>query len=49
MKVSEDFEPISQSFTEDNHAELLEWITLDSSKKFYPDFLEQNYYNRNLE
>ena len=38
MKVPEDFEPISQSFTEDNHAEFLEWITLDSSKKFYPDF-----------
>lgn len=38
MKLPKDFELISQSFTEDNHVEFLEWITLVSSKKFYPDF-----------
>lgn len=40
MKVPEDFEPISQIFIEDNHAEFLEWKTLDSSKKFYPEFFK---------
>lgn len=38
MKVPENFEPISQSFTEDDHAEFLEWITPDSSIKYYPEF-----------
>ena len=38
MKVPENFEPISQSFTEDGHAEFLKWITLDSSIKYYPEF-----------
>lgn len=37
-EVLENFEPISQSFTEDGHAEFLKWITLDSSIKYYPEF-----------
>ena len=38
MKVPEDFEPVSQSFTEDDHVEFLHWITPDSSVKYYPEF-----------
>ena len=38
MKVPDNFEPISQSFTEDDHAEFLKWITPDSSVKYYPEF-----------
>lgn len=38
MKVPENFEPISQSFKEDDHAEFLQWITPDSPIKYYPEF-----------
>ena len=38
MKVPEDFEPVSQSFTEDDHKEFLRWITPDEDIKFYPEF-----------
>lgn len=38
MKVPENFEPICQSFTEDNKKERLSWIDIDSDKLFYPEF-----------
>lgn len=38
MKTPEDFEPVNGSFTEDNNKEFLEWISLDTDKKYYPDF-----------
>ena len=38
MKVPEDFEPVSNSFTEDNHKEFLRWIAPDDLMRYYPDF-----------
>ena len=38
MKVPENFEPVSQSFTEDDHKEFLRWITPDEEIKYYPEF-----------
>lgn len=38
MKVSSDFAPISESFTEDNSKEHLWWVTLDEDIKMYPEF-----------
>lgn len=38
MKVPEDFEPVSGSFTEDGHAERLLWISPDEDVKYYPSF-----------
>lgn len=38
MKVPENFIPVSQSFTEDEHREYLHWIKPDASIKYYPEF-----------
>lgn len=38
MKVAEDFEPVSHSFTEDEHEEFLRWIAPDDPVKYYPEF-----------
>ena len=38
MKVPDDFEPVSNSFTEDGNKEYLKWITVDEPQKFYPEF-----------
>ena len=38
MKVSDDFAPISESFTEDNIKESLKWVSPDEDIKMYPEF-----------
>ena len=38
MKVPNDFEPISDSFTEDNCKEFLRWVCLDENIIMYPTF-----------
>lgn len=38
MKVPHDFEPISESFTEDNSKEHLRWVSLDENIVMYPQF-----------
>lgn len=38
MKVPEDFEPVSKEFSEAGHKEKLEWIDIDGSRKYYPEF-----------
>ena len=38
MKVSDDFAPISESFTEDNIKESLKWVSPDEDVKMYPEF-----------
>ena len=38
MKVPEDFEPVSESFTEDGNPEFLKWITADETQTYYPEF-----------
>ena len=38
MDVPEDFEPVCESFTEDDSRERLCWIELDDERKFYPEF-----------
>ncbi len=38
MKVPDDFAPISESFTEDNSKEYLNWVSLDEDIKMYPEF-----------
>ena len=38
MKVPHEFSPISNSFTEDNAKEYLEWVSPDDSRRIYPDF-----------
>ena len=38
MKVPEDFEPVSESFTEDGNPEYLKWITADETQTYYPEF-----------
>ena len=38
MKVPNDFEPISDSFTEDNCKEFLRWVSLDENIIMYPTF-----------
>ena len=40
MKVPENFEPKNQTFTEDDHKEYLQWISLDSTVKYYPEFFK---------
>ena len=40
MKVPTDFEPISDSFTEDNCKEFLQWVSLDEDIKMYPTFFK---------
>lgn len=36
MKVPDAFEPVSNSFTEDNSSEYLCWVAPDTEKKIYP-------------
>ena len=38
MNVPSDFDPVSNSFTEDNSKEFLRWISLDEDVKMYPEF-----------
>ena len=38
MKTPEDFDPVCESYTEDNRREFLEWVSTDTSKKIYPAF-----------
>lgn len=38
MKVPENFEPVCDSFTEDEAKEHLVWVTADHPKKYYPEF-----------
>lgn len=38
MKVPKHFEPVSQSFTEDDHEEYLRWISTDTEVQYYPSF-----------
>ena len=45
MKVPTDFEPISDSFTEDNCKEFLEWVSLDENIKMYPTFFKTELMN----
>lgn len=40
MKVPNDFAPISNSFTEDNCKEFLEWVSPDEGIKMYPTFFK---------
>lgn len=45
MKVPNDFLPESNSFTEDNSEEFLNWISLDDEQKIYPDFFRTELIN----
>lgn len=38
MKTPEDFDPLCESYTEDNRREFLEWVLPDTAKKIYPSF-----------
>ena len=38
MKVPEDFEPVCESFTEDELKEKLVWVTPESEITYYPEF-----------
>ena len=38
MKVPEDFTPVCDSFTEDDHKDSLVWVTADSDITYYPEF-----------
>lgn len=40
MKVPTDFTPISNSFTEDESKEYLQWVSLDEKIKMYPTFFK---------
>lgn len=46
MKVSKDFEPVCNSFTEDGNKERLVWINADHPKKYYPDFFKTELVNQ---
>ncbi len=37
------FEPICNSFTEDEQKEHLYWIDVNTEKKYYPEFLRQHW------
>jgi len=45
MKVPEDFEPVSRSFTDDGHREFLRWIEPDAPVKYFPDFFRTELLN----
>lgn len=38
MKVPDDFEPVSHSYSSDNHPEYLVWADADTPLKMYPEF-----------
>ncbi len=41
MKVPYEFDPVCESFTEDNTEEFLRWITSDEEMTVYPDFFKE--------
>lgn len=43
MKVPDGFEPICNSFTEDEQKENLYWIDVNTEKKYYPEFLREHW------
>ena len=45
MKVPNDFTPISNSFTEDNHKEFLCWINPNDDINYYPKFFKEELNN----
>ncbi len=45
MKVPRDFEPISESFTEDQSMEHLKWVSLNEDIKMYPTFFRTELQN----
>ncbi len=45
MKVPKDFQPVCESFTEDNVKEYLEWVDIDTDKTYYPEFLREELKN----
>ena len=45
MKVPENFVPISESFTEDQHKEYLRWVSLDEEIRMYPIFFRTELQN----
>ena len=45
MKVPNDFTPISNSFTEDNHKEFLCWIDPNDDINYYPNFFKEELNN----
>ncbi len=45
MKVPSDFEPISNSFTEDHCKEFLRWVSLDEDIMMYPTFFRTELLN----
>ncbi len=45
MKAPHDFEPISESFTEDNSKEHLRWVSLDENIVMYPQFFKDELKN----
>lgn len=45
MKVPSDFEPICNSFTEDDQKEHLVWIDRNTDQKYYPEFFREELAN----
>lgn len=45
MNVPYDFEPVSESFTEDNSKEHLRWVSLDEDITMYPSFFKEELKN----
>lgn len=43
MKVPDEFEPVCNSFTEDDKKENLYWVDVNTEKKYYPEFLRQHW------
>ncbi len=46
MKVPDDFEPICNSFTEDDEVERLRWIDIDGDDIYYPEFFREELDNK---
>ena len=38
--MPDDFEPVSSSFTEDDHKEFLRWVSPDDEITCYPEFFK---------
>ncbi len=45
MKVPKDFEPVSESFTEDDSKEFLRWTSSDEEITVYPEFFKKELKN----
>lgn len=41
MKVTEGFEPVCMSMTEDDHEEFLRWIDVNDPIRYYPEFFRK--------